>query len=187
MSKIKRPYDEVFPVAQAIVEKLAPYCDRICIAGSLRREREMIGYIEIIALQTVTVDEKYNLLAEVYDEETTYHLHEFLDEKGVIVKGKKPDAKYKAFNYGKYKVDLFLPASPDHWGSIFTIRTGSREFSAWMVSYAAPRAGIVFDGGRLYRGGALLDTPEERDVFDALGIPYIPPTKRDNREWEELL
>ena len=51
MSKVsKRPFSEVLPIAQHIVDSLSPFCERIELAGSLRRKRPMVGDIEIVAI-----------------------------------------------------------------------------------------------------------------------------------------
>lgn len=174
----KRPYDDVFPVAQHIVKKLAPHCERIEIAGSLRRGREMIGDIEIVALPQPIRD-----LFENKARDVTY-LDAFLAEKGVQFA--KNGRKYKQFAYGAHTVDLFLPAGPEQWGSIFTIRTGSHDFNMWVMQKRAPAVGVKFRGGLIYgRGGTLLSTPEETDVFDALQLPWIPPQHRDDGRWME--
>lgn len=180
----KHDYYIALPVAQKLIEKLTPYCERIEVAGSVRRQRSVIGDIEIVALQ------KCAPVANLFGEEIArkYLLHEFLSDNDVaLMKGEKPAAKYKAFQYGRFKVDLFLPESPDHWGCIFTIRTGSYDFNMWLMNVAAPRAGVKFSGGRLWRDDVLLDTPEERDVFEALMLPWIPPSQRDNQQWLEYV
>lgn len=172
----KRPYAEVWPVARHIVEKLTPFCERIEIAGSLRRGREMVGDIELVALPKRI----HNLVGDVMGSQ----LDNFL---GAHVTFMKNGDRYKQFAYGKYTVDLFLPASPAHWGWRFMQSTGSHEFNMWLVQDVKERAGVRFSEGLLYLSGAQLHTPEEADVFDALGLPWIPPDKRDDNKWLECV
>lgn len=47
--KNKLPYEHMLSIALPVVELLRPRCKRIEIAGSLRRRREEIGDIEIVA------------------------------------------------------------------------------------------------------------------------------------------
>ena len=54
--KTKRPYSQVLPIAESLVEKLRPACERIEIAGSLRREKAMVGDIEIVAVPRLERD-----------------------------------------------------------------------------------------------------------------------------------
>lgn len=173
----KRPYAEIFPVAKRIVERLRPYCQRIELAGSLRRGRPLVGDIELVALPRAQLD----LFGNSTGSRTL--LDRFLEESGVQFA--KNGKLYKQFAYGRHTVDLFLPASPEHWGSIFQIRTGSHGFNMWIQNAVALAADVRFKEGRLYRrsDSLLLDSPEEDDVFRHLQLPWIPPQHRDDEQW----
>ena len=162
----------ITPVAHHLLDALAPYCERIELAGSLRRQKPMVGDIEIVAIPR----RPKNIFGEPLYVLPTL-LDEFLAGKVVFA---KDGPRYKQFPYSKYTVDLFLPTA-DTWGSVFTIRTGSADFTHWLVSQqprgAAP-FGVHFDGGRLYAHGRLLTTTEEADVFAAVGLAYIDPADR---------
>lgn len=177
----KVAYKVAVDFAAEVVEKLTPHCERIAIAGSLRRQRAQIGDIEIVALPRRAVD-----LFGQADLKRPSALDEFLKEKGVQLA--KDGPLYKQFRYGGLNVDLFLPASAAHWGCIYTIRTGSHEFNLWLMNVASPRAGVRFESGRLLRrlSGVALDTPEEVDVFTALRLPFITPQMRDDNRWLEV-
>lgn len=173
----RTPYTEALTTAEHVVDVLAAYCDRIEIAGSLRRKRPFVGDIEIVALPTRQV----NLLGDPIPGRTP--LDAFLEASGVMFI--KNGQRYKQFAYGRYKIDLFLPASADHWGSVFFIRTGSHDFNMWVMNTRAAQAGVMFRGGLLYRryNDELVPTPEEADVFAALGLPVVPPEDRDDGRW----
>lgn len=170
----KLPHPVVLPTALRLADALRPYCRRIEAAGSLRRETPTVGDIEIVAIPRRPAD----LFGNDLPGEPTA-LDRFLAERHVTLTKNGP--RYKQFTYGRHQVDLFLP-TPATWGSVFTIRTGPWEFSRWLVTSkaaggAAP-SGLVFRDGRLYVGGRPLLTPEESDVFAALGLAYIPPAER---------
>jgi DNA polymerase/3'-5' exonuclease PolX len=181
----KQPYADVLPVAQRIVEALRPYTERIEIAGSLRRGRPLVSDIEIVALPRL----HRNLLGEPIDgeakqrEKKATRLDDYLADRQVELV--KNGAYYKQFLYRRFTVDLFLPASAAHWGSIFTIRTGSADFSHWLVDAPAQAAGVKFRDGLLWRifGNEIIPTQEERDVFEALRLPFIPLEDRDDERW----
>lgn len=174
----KTPYPDIHPVAVRLLEAIRPYCHRVELAGSLRRRGLMIGDIEIVAVPIRRLD----LFGQETDGPTA--LDEFLD--GRNVRFTKRGAKYQQFAYGHYTVDLFL-ASRATWGSVFTIRTGSADFSKWLVTHEPQGAcpwQVSFGNaeatpGRLTHNGRLLATTEEEDVFAALGLAYIPPEERD--------
>jgi DNA polymerase/3'-5' exonuclease PolX len=180
----KRPFATILPIAQRIVEGLAPHSQRIEIAGSLRRERPLIGDIEIVAVPQFGVD-----LFGQPDPKQNY-LRAFLQEKGVeIVKGdKQPESKYIQFVYGAHKVDLFMP-TPETWGSIFLIRTGSHEFNMWLMTVRSGQVGVRFEDGRLLRrfNNEVIPTPEESDVFEQLQMAFVPPNMRDDGKWLEYV
>ena len=179
-SQEKRPFSDVMPVAQYIANALGDYCQRIAIAGSLRRKRSMIGDIEIVAIPRY----QKNLFGDP-DPHLPTELDRFLKRR-LGDKLNKNGSKYKSFDYGKYKVDLFL-ATPRNFGNIFTIRTGSRDFSAWLMSSSvkggALPIGMRQKDGYLWKGEKMIPCPDERDLFDAINIPFVPVSKRDNREW----
>lgn len=171
----KAPYDLVLSVARRLVDALRPHCLRVELAGSLRREKPMVGDIEIVAVPQRQLD----LFGTPVPGRTD--LDRFLDSRHVEFT--KRGDRYQQFTCGRerYTVDLFLPTLAT-WGSVFTIRTGSWEFSRWLVTAraaggAAPDT-IAFVDGRLYESGRRLHTPEEDDVFAALGLAFISPIER---------
>jgi len=48
----KRPYNKVMAAAQSVINWLAPNYERIKVADSLRRHKDTIGDIEIVAIPT---------------------------------------------------------------------------------------------------------------------------------------
>ncbi len=49
-TSVRRPLAEGEAIASALVADLEPYCARIQVAGSIRRRKEMVGDIEIVAI-----------------------------------------------------------------------------------------------------------------------------------------
>lgn len=180
----KLPIKDILPIAQTLVERLRPFCQRIEIAGSLRRKRPQIGDIEIVAIPHYQTDMWGNLCP---DKETP--LDRFLTQSPAMVLHKN-GAKYKSFAQSSHKIDLFLTL-PSNWGNIFAIRTGSSDFSRWLVtpvSWAgAMPIGMRQKDGYLWRGETRIDCPEESDLFAALGLPFIPLEDRDDGRWEQYI
>lgn len=177
----KLPLSIMAAVAGNIVERLAPFCERIEVAGSIRRCRPTVGDVEIVALPKRPL----NLLGEAVTGVPSY-LDTFLDGRVTFTKN---GPLYKQFSYGKHTVDLFLPATPAHWGCVYFIRTGSNEWNQYVMRHLSPAAAVQFQDGRLLRryDGTVLETPEEADVFKLLCIPFVPPQLRDDNRWEEVL
>lgn len=193
----KRPYEQVKGMAAQLVTRFAPYCERVELAGSLRRQAPLIGDIELVALPRI---EQTSLLAGehvVY----TNRLADYLDTLllgGHIEKrlNKIGNAiawgeRYRAFQFVSkngepFAVDVFM-CDEETWANTFIVRTGSREFSAWLVRQqsagGACPSGMQFKEARLWRNGHMLNTPDEETIFTELGLPYIAPERRDNNLW----
>jgi DNA polymerase/3'-5' exonuclease PolX len=140
----------------------------------------MVGDIELVAVPRLQV----NLFGEPQPDEPT-ELDAFLLARGVQFT--KNGAKYKQFKYQAFAVDLFLQPDAATWGMNYTIRTGSADFTKWLVTKrsagGAMPEGVRCSDARLWHGGQALDTPEEEDVFLALGLDFVPPPERQNGRW----
>lgn len=177
--KTKRPYSQVMPIAEKLMERLRPACERLEIAGSLRREAPMVGDIEIVAVPLPTLD----LFGEPSGGETVV---DFLLRRW-DVELLKNGSKQKQFMMTtkqdeEYQVDLFLQPDPATWGVNYLLRTGHRNFSTRMVT---PRsaggympAGYQVRGARVWHLARKVETPEEEDVFKLWGMDYVDPKER---------
>jgi DNA polymerase/3'-5' exonuclease PolX len=173
----KRPLYQMRAVAHGLIERLAPACQRIEVAGSIRRQKPEIGDIEIVAIPKFYPD--------LLGEPTTISELDALLATWPI-KLVKNGPKYKQFIFTgtsgeQYTIDLFLP-SLETWGAIYLIRTGSADFTARMVT-RQEKGGLMPDdlsvnGGRVWCNGAALATPEESDLFTLWGLDFIEPQDR---------
>lgn len=162
--------------ARLLVAKLEPACERIEIAGSLRRERPLVSDIELVAIAKPIL----NLIGEPTERT---EVDDLLDTLPVTFT--KRGRKYQQFWFDgatlPFYVDLFLPTR-DTWGVVYTLRTGSSEFSERMVtakSYGGYKPDVyTVEDGRVRMAGMLLPTPEEQDVFDLWQMDWIEPRDR---------
>ncbi len=187
------PLERAEPLARELVDRITPACQRIEVAGSIRRRAPDVGDIEIVAIPRVerrqrtledlfgTVEEhEVNCLDELCDQMLAAHeLEQRLSEEGRKTWGS--GAKYAL--YRDFALDIFT-ATPETWGVIFTLRTGPARFSHRLVTPKAYQglcpSDLQFKEGRVVRraDGTPLETPEEEDVFRVLGYQYVPPQKR---------
>lgn len=165
--KVNLPLKQAQNLSDKIIATLAPGCQRIQSAGSVRRQKETIGDLEIVCLANGQLD-------TVLDD---------LIDNGRLERGDKNGRKFKNFlvpSVPGLKLDLFIPTIQT-WGVIFTIRTGSAEFSQKLVTQQNKGGFLPNDlrvkDGRIWRGDAALPTPNEEDVFKLLGW-YIEPEQR---------
>jgi DNA polymerase/3'-5' exonuclease PolX len=179
-------YREALVVAERVIAALRPGCERIEIAGSLRREARDVGDIEIVA-QPKTHKEPSGLFFETDAEVSDLDpLVDRLVASGEYERllGKDRYTKLRHRTSG-LQVDLFTVRPPAQWGVIHTIRTGPATYSQWLVTEAR-RRGFHVREGALHRGGLgcgsapceVIDTPEEHDLFAALGMRWPRPVER---------
>lgn len=198
------PRAEALDLASQAMRALSRYCERLELAGSLRRRTQTVGDIELVAVpkkERVQVGlfeddvQEISRLDEVIraylgTPRTRWALR--LDRAGRGANG----PKYKRLTFDGFGLDLFVCTPPAQWGVIFAIRTGPWLFSKQLVSHRnvriddprgiqRPRWGILPDDmkvehGALWRGGQStpIPTPEEVHFFEAIGATYREPWER---------
>lgn len=184
------PWAEAHALAVEAMNLLTQATERIAIAGSIRRRRADVGDLELVCIPIVERRTQVDLFGEAAGASAHNHLDGLaagLVESRVF--GHRPDkngrsafgVKYKRLTYRGVGLDVFS-ASAETWGAIFTIRTGSADFTHKLVT---PRlmggylqTGRQVKDGRLWDAGRLLDTPEERDFLRECGVPWIEPEER---------
>jgi len=161
-------------LAWCVMDELRPYCQRIEIAGSIRRRKSEIGDIEIVAIPQFTKD--------LFGNVTEDHELNFPDWS-YIGKAIKNGNKYKQIELEQgVNLDLFIVTPPAQWGIQFLIRTGPAEFSHRLVT--SKRFGGLMpsnfrvEGGAIWSNNHVIETPEEQDVFRVIGLPFISPEYR---------
>jgi DNA polymerase/3'-5' exonuclease PolX len=198
--------DKAKKVAIDVGNKLLPYCDRLNIAGSIRRGKQEVHDIEIVCQPKRVKIGNVDLFGEDTRQEVVSS--EFVSEVkklGKVIKG-KPDGRMmqieldNPFGATKIMLDLFIPQPYDYYRQ-FAIRTGSADYSAKVIATGWNKKGWVgtSDGLRLeiecvgYKNPADGKTkwtctakqPElppawqsEEEFFNWLGVQYIPPNLR---------
>ena len=90
--KEKHPLTEAQNIAEKLVDKLRPACERIEIAGSIRRQKAEIGDIEIVAIPKYLATR--NLFGDPVNEISL--IDQLLEESKIGLT--KDGPKYKQFN-----------------------------------------------------------------------------------------
>ncbi len=158
-------------IAQKYIEQLSPQCERIEIAGSIRRRKAAVGDIEIVAMPKPFID--------LFGNRSGYH------DLTLPVRSIKNGQRYKQFSLPEgINLDLFIVLPPAQWGVIFALRTGGAEFSHKLVSHPPfgylPQGYLVQDGA-VHRAdtGEIIPTPEEADFLALCGVADKQPWERD--------
>lgn len=171
------PYADALPVAQELEALLAPSSERILIAGSIRRQQPQVSGIDLVVVPIAT--DVRDMFGQVVGQQSLLDLR--LADMGIRTFD-EDDTHFKQFFWHGIRVDLFIQADPATWGVAATLHTGSVNYSTWLVTSrrkggALPAGWRVADG-RLWNAAQVVDTPEEQDVFAALGLDWVPPTER---------
>ena len=192
-------------IAESLLEAWGPACERIEIAGSVRRGNPDPHDIEIVAIpRREVLVAKRDMFA---DSEVATSERNLLDEllAGWKAGGRlrdRPDKNGRGAWGPRLKralyqttisqlnrnvgIDIFSVLPPAQWGVIFAIRTGPADFSKELVTSRLEGGfmpvGMQVKDGSLWiagrNGSARVDTPEEEDFFAALGLPCWPPQER---------
>lgn len=157
-------------IAESIISILrdSKLCANIEVAGSLRRGRDTVGDIDILV--------------------TSEHPEKVMDiftgmpfVKDVISKG--PTKTTVLLKSGLEADIRVLP--PEIFGAGLYYFTGSKEHHVESRTRAV-KEGITISEYGAFQGtkehkGKLLASKTEKDIFNAIGLPYIPPELREGR------
>lgn len=196
---------EAEAIADEIVEHLAPVCERLAVAGSIRRRVPTIGDVEIVAVPAYRqqilslfddglvpelapidcLDELLNDLRSKID------VRKRRDKNGRTSWG--PSDKRLLWRYGAASTDWIavdvFGARLETWGAKLALRTGPWQFSKRLVTHAGGGRDGVLAGDLVFRDGGLyrydpgarrhfVPTPDEETLFAELGLPYVAPEHR---------
>lgn len=152
------------------LEELKPHCERIEIAGSIRREKPEPNDIEIVAIP------------KPYDPSPLFEFGVGLViNQWPKIKGELPCKYTQRILPEGIKLDLFF-ATPENWGLIFAIRTGSADYSHKVLAKSWTKFGYKSEGGILYRNGKKYAVREEIELFKMLNLKYVEPRYREVKE-----
>ena len=167
-------------IAQQWLTRLAPHCERIEIAGGVRRRKAEPHDIELLAIPKLIV--RFDMFGN--HGETISDLEAFLASlvNDGFCKPIKNGPKYKQLALPEgINLDLFI-VRPETWAVQFVIRTGPADFSHWLVTPrkhgGAMPSNCKVQDGQVWQNGKALEFAEERDFLEFLGLGWIEPQSR---------
>jgi len=153
-------YDEALAVAEGTVAALLPHCERIEIAGSLRRRRPVVHDIDLVVQPR---------------EASALALSMALGFAQVVSQG----PKIWQLEVQGISVDVYL-AGPEQFATLLLIRTGSAQHNVMLASLARAKGlHLKASGDGLFRGEERVAWRSEEEIFEALGLQYVQPEARE--------
>jgi DNA polymerase (family 10) len=147
-------------IAGEVVKRLAPYCKKIEIAGSIRRKKPLVNDIDFVLIPS----DLWNLT------------HEIMGLGPVRMSG----MKIQRVNYNGTQIDIYF-ATPETWATLLLIRTGSAENNIRLCSIAKRKGWhLAASGEGLFdENGQRIAGESEESIYRALGLPYQTPWERE--------
>jgi len=159
MAQGKMALERAQKIADAVVKRLSPYCQKIEVAGSIRRRKPQVRDIDLVLFP-----------------KDPWNFHGELMKLGQL---KMSGKKILRVMVGSTQVDIYV-ADEATWATLLLIRTGSKENNIRLCSRAKDM------GWHLAASGdGLFNEKEERiagdseiSIYNALGLPYQRPEER---------
>lgn len=162
-------------IALKIQEQLAPLCDRIEIAGSIRRVRPDVGDIDLVILpregQRDAIKARCAQRCRVITD----------GEQNCIYNLTLPDRAEVQLDifFARPAVSDLLNITPGNFGSLLLCRTGSRDHNIWLVEHAKRLGRVWKPYSGVFHDGQQLAGESEAEIFTALELPWIKPEDRE--------
>jgi DNA polymerase (family 10) len=165
-------------LAERIAAELAPLCQRVAIAGSIRRGRPEVGDIDLVILP---ITGGTGIVA----------VHQRILRTGPRVLKSGPQYLVVLLE-GGVQLDVWF-ASPgeeadlfgggrtrSNFGTLLLCRTGSVAHNIWLVEMAKAR-GLRWNPhwGVFNAQDEPIASETEEQIFAALGLPFTPPELRE--------
>jgi len=151
--------DRAQRIANEVIKRLSPYCQKIEVAGSVRRKKPQVHDIDFVLVPS----DFWNL-----------H-HEIMGMGQVRMSG----MKIMRVMAGSAQIDIYF-ASPETWATLLLIRTGSAENNIRLATRAKEMGWhLAASGDGLFNEkGERIAGDTEISIYNALGLPWQRPEER---------
>ena len=153
-------------IANQVKTFVCSHCDKIEIAGSIRRQKPKVHDIDFVVV--AKSDFEWQKISE--------------ELKRLKAKPNcQGNSVIKAFlpcHSGLFQVD-FYRATPSTFGIHLLVRTGSANHNMWLAGYAISKGMRIRYSEGLIKDGVAVAGETEQGVFEALGLPYPLPSERE--------
>lgn len=176
--------EEADELGAEMLAALAPACERIMIAGSVRRRRSQVNDLDIVLMPKASLAE-----VEFALRESPAKLEKYGQGDNWIARVRDGKLAASPTDEG-FQVDIWLakPRQGDlfsliksTWGTILLCRTGSMAHNIQLASLAnskklkwSPYRGLIDP-----KTEEVIASETEEDIYEALGLEWRPPEDRE--------
>ncbi|WP_292466356.1 DNA polymerase/3'-5' exonuclease PolX [Methanolobus sp.] len=163
----RHPIALAMEIAKEIKEELClePHIENVVIAGSLRRKQDTVGDIDLIAVS----DEPEKTILSFVNMKRVEEVLESGKSNGSVIYSKN------------FHVDLRV-VEKTHYGSMLQHFTGSKEHNIHLRKLALLKGYSLNEYGFTDKNtGKLIECNLEKDVYNFLGLEFMPPELREDR------
>jgi DNA polymerase (family 10) len=158
--------EEAGKLAEAIKAAVEAHCEKIEIAGSIRRQKPTVHDIDFVVLAKTNSD--WQGINEI--------LRRMKAKPNCA--GSQLIKAYFPCQNGLFQVD-FYRAKLSTFGIQLLIRTGSADHNMWLAGYAISKGMRLKYSEGLIKDAMPIAGDNEKGVFSALGLPCPLPTERE--------
>lgn len=162
-------------ISASVCKHLAPYTEKIEVAGGIRRgNTKNLTTIDIVAISKMDMQPDIFMQMQPAGRNILFrHIRKAYD----VQEGGKDSQKqimFKVLDTIAVRVSL---ATPETWGYILALKTGPPGLSKALV-IKLKKAGYEPAEGRLLRDRKMVPVPIEQTMFRMAGVRYVTPGMR---------
>lgn len=168
--------------AAKITEWLQPFCEKIALAGSIRRRRPECGDVDLVCIPKTT--QEIDLLGNVISTKNLLlsELVRYVRATPTAYWSKacepQPTATNLLLHLPKCQLDVWC-ASEANFATRLICRTGSKDHNVW-IAQRTIRFGGHWDSYNHLRLGSQIILPKtETELYAALDLPFVEPENRE--------
>jgi len=147
-------------IANEVVKRLSPYCQRIEVAGSIRRRKPQVKDIDLVLIS-----------------HDRWNMDSVLLRMGSL---QMAGSKISRVTMDSIPLDIYF-ATPETFATLLLIRTGSVQNNIRLCSLAKKKGWrLAASGDGLFdENGERIAWQSEEEIFNRLGLPYVLPEQRE--------
>ena len=147
-------------LAHQFIREIADFCVKVRIVGSIRRKKSEVRDIDLVLIPKPLL--WHRIIATL--------------QRTMEAKVLKRGNSIAQLAIKEMNIDLYS-ATEKTWGIVLLIRTGSMAHNI-KLSKRALRMGMKLSHKGLIKDGKVIASTE-KEIFEALGLSYIPPEERE--------